>query len=203
MTHVLAATTGLFRDRDLFIHDGARLRRFRVSAPVQAASIPHYSRPRRVGQLCNGSPDHPPSRRLPAMTLSAATEARARMIEQRQALIEAALCGPKDRCWRTSPLPSAAAALRPTGRWPASSSSNSSRQRSSPRALDVRYQVTAAELKRLGINTPRAGVTDGVGARSRAPATRASKRCSIAGRSSTSCRTASSRSRRTSRSRPT
>ena len=36
MTQVLAATTGLFRDRDLFVHDGAKLRRFRVSAPVQA-----------------------------------------------------------------------------------------------------------------------------------------------------------------------
>ena len=36
MTQVLAATGALFRDRDLFIHDGSRLRRFRVSAPVQA-----------------------------------------------------------------------------------------------------------------------------------------------------------------------
>ena len=36
MSHVLAATTGLFRDRDLFIHDGSKLRRFRISAPLQA-----------------------------------------------------------------------------------------------------------------------------------------------------------------------
>jgi murein DD-endopeptidase MepM/ murein hydrolase activator NlpD len=36
MTQVLAATGALFRDRDLFIHDGSKLRRFRVSAPVQA-----------------------------------------------------------------------------------------------------------------------------------------------------------------------
>ena len=36
MTQVLAATTALFRDRDLFIHDGTKLRRFRISAPVQA-----------------------------------------------------------------------------------------------------------------------------------------------------------------------
>jgi murein DD-endopeptidase MepM/ murein hydrolase activator NlpD len=34
MTQVLAAT-GLFRDRDLFIHDGTKLRRLRLSAPVQ------------------------------------------------------------------------------------------------------------------------------------------------------------------------
>jgi murein DD-endopeptidase MepM/ murein hydrolase activator NlpD len=37
MTQVLAATTGLFRDRDLFVHDGSKLRRFRISAPLQAA----------------------------------------------------------------------------------------------------------------------------------------------------------------------
>ena len=36
MTQMLAATTALFRDRDLFIHDGSKLRRFRVSAPLQA-----------------------------------------------------------------------------------------------------------------------------------------------------------------------
>ena len=36
MTQVLAVTTGLFRDRDLFVHDGSKLRRFRISAPLQA-----------------------------------------------------------------------------------------------------------------------------------------------------------------------
>ncbi|HVM22165.1 MAG TPA: peptidoglycan DD-metalloendopeptidase family protein [Sphingomicrobium sp.] len=36
MTQVIAATNGLFRDRDLFVHDGAKLRRFRISAPIQA-----------------------------------------------------------------------------------------------------------------------------------------------------------------------
>ena len=35
MTQVLAATGALFRDRDLFVHDGSQLRRFRISAPVQ------------------------------------------------------------------------------------------------------------------------------------------------------------------------
>ena len=36
MTQVLAAASGVFRDRDLFIHDGSKLRRFRISAPLQA-----------------------------------------------------------------------------------------------------------------------------------------------------------------------
>ena len=36
MAQGLAAAGTLFRDRHLFIHDGSRLHRFRVSAPVQA-----------------------------------------------------------------------------------------------------------------------------------------------------------------------
>jgi murein DD-endopeptidase MepM/ murein hydrolase activator NlpD len=35
MTKVLAAASGLFRDRDFFVHDGSQLRRFRLSASVQ------------------------------------------------------------------------------------------------------------------------------------------------------------------------
>jgi murein DD-endopeptidase MepM/ murein hydrolase activator NlpD len=37
MAQVLTASLSLFKDRDLFIHDGAKLRRFRISAPVQIA----------------------------------------------------------------------------------------------------------------------------------------------------------------------
>src|SRR5881394_3045598 len=86
MTQVLAVTTGLFRDRDLFVHDGFKLRRFRVSAPLQAVFFlitlglvawASYA----TARLVTGP--------------HAATEARARMIEQRQALIEAALAGQK------------------------------------------------------------------------------------------------------------
>ena len=36
MAQALAATLPFFRDRDLFVHDGTKLRRFRLSAPVQA-----------------------------------------------------------------------------------------------------------------------------------------------------------------------
>ena len=35
MATVLAATSGLFRDRDFFVHDGTKLRRFRLSASIQ------------------------------------------------------------------------------------------------------------------------------------------------------------------------
>src|SRR6266566_4020596 len=94
MTPVLAATTGLFRDRDLFVHDGSKLRRFRISAPLQAVFFvmllglvawASYATARLVNR----------PHTAPVMSLPAATEARARMIEQRQALIEAALAGQK------------------------------------------------------------------------------------------------------------
>jgi murein DD-endopeptidase MepM/ murein hydrolase activator NlpD len=162
MTQVLAATTGLFRDRDLFVHDGSKLRRFRISAPVQIflfvillglvawasyATARLVSRPRAVAQ---------------SVTLPAATEARARMIEQRQALIEAALAGQKID-------PQLIAAAVKGGRLAADGPLARVEQQQLEqaalvaKALDVRYQVTAAELKRLGISAARVGSNDGVG----------------------------------------
>src|SRR5689334_12155711 len=94
MAQVLAAATTLFRDRDFFIHDGAQLRRFRVSAPVQAFLFV-------VLMLLVGWASFATARLISrshgvgAMGLPAATEMRARQIEQRQALIEAMLSGQK------------------------------------------------------------------------------------------------------------
>ena len=157
MTAVLAATT-LFRDRDLFVHDGSRLRRFRVSAPVQAvlfvvlltlvgwasfATAQLLARPHGFGSL------------------SAATEARARQIEQRQALIEAALSGQKI----DPQLIAAAAGGRIAKDGPLARVEQQQLEQAAlvAQALDVRYQVTAAELKRLGISPARVGSADGVG----------------------------------------
>jgi murein DD-endopeptidase MepM/ murein hydrolase activator NlpD len=163
MTHVLSATSGLFRDRDLFVHDGSKLRRFRVSAPLQAvfflmmlglvawasyATARLVTRPYvdLVGQ---------------SVTLPAATEARARMIERRQALIEAALAGQKI----DPELIAAAASGRVTSEGPLARVEEAQLQQAAlvAKALDVRYQVTAAELKRLGITPARVGSTAGVG----------------------------------------
>ena len=159
MTQVLAATTGLFRDRDLFIHDGSKLRRFRVSAPLQAvffvitlglvawaifATTQLITRPQPAATL----------------TLPAATEARARMIEQRQALIEAALAGQKI----TPEQIAAASGGRLAKDGPLARVEQAQLEQAAlvARALDVRYQVTAAELKKLGISPARVGA-DGVG----------------------------------------
>ena len=162
MTQVLVATSGLFRDRDLFVHDGSKLRRFRISAPLQAvffvmvlglvawasyATARLLTRPRTTTQ---------------AMSLPAATEARARMIEQRQALIEAALAGQK-----IDPQLIAAAASggRVANSGPLARVEQAQLEQAAlvAKALDVRYQVTSEELKRLGISPARVGDQGGVG----------------------------------------
>ena len=162
MTQVLAVTNGLFRDRDLFVHDGSKLRRFRISAPLQAflfvvvlglVAWASYA----TAQLVTRPQPLPP-----AMSLPAATEARARMIEQRQALIEAALAGRK-----IDPelVAAAAASGRLAADGPLARVEQQQLQQAAlvAQALDVRYQVTAAELKRLGITPARVGSTAGVG----------------------------------------
>ena len=158
MTQVLAATTTLFRDRDFFVHDGARLRRFRVSAPFQAmlfvvllvlvawasfATAQLFARPHDLASL------------------SAATEARAHQIEQRQALIEAALSGQKI----DPQLIAAAAGGRVAKDGPLARVEQQQLEQAAlvAKALDVRYQVTAAELKRLGITPARVGGPEGMG----------------------------------------
>jgi murein DD-endopeptidase MepM/ murein hydrolase activator NlpD len=157
MTAVLAPR-GLFRDRDLFVHDGSKLRRFRVSAPVQAVLFlallalvawASYATARLV------------ARPISSGGLSAATEARARQIEQRQALIEAALSGDKI----DPQLVAAAAGGRIAKDGPLARVEQQQLAQAAlvAKALDVRYQVTAAELQRLGISPARVGSEQGVG----------------------------------------
>jgi murein DD-endopeptidase MepM/ murein hydrolase activator NlpD len=158
MTQVLAATGSLFRNRELFVHDGSKLRRFRISAPVQAvfflilmalvgwssfATARLVSRPQATGGL------------------TAATEARARQIEQRQAIVEALLNG-------QNVDPRLIAAVAASGQvaadGPLARVEQQQLQQAAlvAKALDARYQVTAAELKKLGISAARVGA-DGVG----------------------------------------
>src|SRR6185437_1428136 len=153
MTQVLAGTTALFRDRDLFIHDGTKLRRFRISAPFQAVLFvvvawASFATARLITR--------------PRMGVSAATEARARLLEQRQALIEAALTGGKID-------PAMVQAAATTGRLakdgPLARVEAQQLEQAAlvARALDVRYQVTTAELQKLGIKPAQPGQAAGVG----------------------------------------
>ncbi|MEP7130246.1 MAG: M23 family metallopeptidase [Sphingomicrobium sp.] len=158
MTQVLAATATLFRDRDLFIHDGSSLRRFRISALIQAVLFivllglvawASYATARLV------------SRPQVSASLPAATEARARLIEQRQGLIEAALSGRKIDPQQIAAMASGQIATE--GALARVEQQQLEQAALVAQALDVRYQVTAAELKRLGINPARANSTAGVG----------------------------------------
>jgi murein DD-endopeptidase MepM/ murein hydrolase activator NlpD len=161
MTQVMAVTTGLFRDRDLFIHDGFKLRRFRISAPLQAVFFVAL-----LGLV--GWASYATTQLLTRSTtivrnisLSEATEARAQMIEKRQALIEAALAGNKIN----PELVAAAVGGRVVNDGPLARVEQAQLEQAAlvAKALDVRYQVTAAELKRLGITPARVGSKVSVG----------------------------------------
>jgi murein DD-endopeptidase MepM/ murein hydrolase activator NlpD len=152
MTQVLAATGALFRDRELFVHDGSKLRRFRVSAPVQAVLFVIL-----MGLIAwSGFATARMIARPQAIGLSAATEARARLIEQRQAIVEALLSGQK-----VDPalIQAAANSDRIVAGGPLARVEQQQLQQAAlvAQALDVRYQVTAAQLKKLGISPARVG----------------------------------------------
>jgi murein DD-endopeptidase MepM/ murein hydrolase activator NlpD len=154
----LAITTGmLFRDRDLFVHDGSKLRRFRVSAPLQAAFF-------LILMLLVGWSAFATARMIAGtprgLSLSAATEARARKIEQRQALIEAILAGKQID---DSQLALAADGGRAAPAGPLARVEDKQMAQAAliARALDVRYQTTAAELKKLGLTPAKVGAVGG------------------------------------------
>jgi len=103
MTKVLAATSGLFRDRDFFVHDGTRLRRFRISAALQLIILAalmalvawsSYA----VARFTANSPAASAAVSVSGAdysaevaALAAETERRVKLIELRQAALAAAL----------------------------------------------------------------------------------------------------------------
>ena len=159
MAQVLAATPTLsfFRDRDLFVHDGTQLRRFRLSAPVQAffflvlMALVGWSGYAAARMVVSGPQ---------ALSLGDATEARARKIEQRQALIEAILTGQNID---EAAVAAAAAGGRAAGAGPLARVENAQLAQAAliARALDVRYQTTASELKKLGLKPSRVSAIGG------------------------------------------
>jgi murein DD-endopeptidase MepM/ murein hydrolase activator NlpD len=165
MSNIMTATPALFRDRDLFVHDGAHLRRIRLSAPVQALFF--FLLMALVGwsgfaaaRLATGNST---AITLPKdlASLAAATEMRARQIEQRQAILAAMISGEKVDA---SAIPAATPIAilpgdldRPLSRAEAAQLRQAS---ATTRAFDERYRVTAAELKKLGLTPARFGETD-------------------------------------------
>ena len=100
MPNMLAASSALFRDRDLFVHDGTKLRRMRVSWRAQAlfamfigvlVAFSSYS----VVRFLSPAQTEIVSSQIPAamVRLAAATEQRVNEIEQRQQLLAAMIAG--------------------------------------------------------------------------------------------------------------
>jgi murein DD-endopeptidase MepM/ murein hydrolase activator NlpD len=100
MTNLLAAPGALFRDKDLFVHDGTKLRRLRVSWRAQALfaafigvllAFSTFS----VVRFLTVAPPAAPVTQVSAdmIRLAAATEQRVNEIEHRQQLLAAMLSG--------------------------------------------------------------------------------------------------------------
>lgn len=107
MTTVLTATSGLFADRDFFVHDGTTLRRFRISATLQILTVfalltlvgwSSYA----IARFLNAEPapvavaaaaDETGDYAAKVAKLTAETERRVQLIEQRQMALAAALAG--------------------------------------------------------------------------------------------------------------
>ena len=100
MPNLLAAPSALFRDRDLFVHDGTKLRRMRVTWRAQAlfamfigilVAFSSYSLVRFLSPTQTAAA----TSQIPAamVRLAAATEQRVNEIEQRQQLLAAMLAG--------------------------------------------------------------------------------------------------------------
>jgi murein DD-endopeptidase MepM/ murein hydrolase activator NlpD len=163
MAHALTAPTGVFRTRDLFVHDGAKLRRVRLSVPVQALFFA-------ITLLLVGwsvfaatrffAGTQPAPAIVAAAAPSGGMEERARRIEQRQALIEAMLTGDKvDPTLLAAAAESAAAANSgPLAKLEANQAEQAALV---AQALEARYQVTAQELKKLGLTPSKVGGVGG------------------------------------------
>jgi murein DD-endopeptidase MepM/ murein hydrolase activator NlpD len=102
MAQVLAATATLFRDRDLFIHDGSKLRRLRLSAPVQGVLFmlllalvgwASYATARLVytPAILQAPAAHKIAYSAEVAKLAAETDRRVKLIEQRQVALAQAL----------------------------------------------------------------------------------------------------------------
>jgi murein DD-endopeptidase MepM/ murein hydrolase activator NlpD len=170
MAHALTASTGIFRSRDLFVHDGDHLRRIRLSTPVQAMFLfaivcligwSGYAAARLIAGSERVIAALPVAAAAPTdlRQLAAATELRARHIEQRQAMLAAVLSG-KDVDLAAVPAAAAIAPLpgdlaAPFARAEGQLSAN---EGAAAQALEARYAKAAAELKKLGLNPHRLGV---------------------------------------------
>lgn len=165
MAHAIT-TTGLLRSRDLFVHDGAKLRRVRLSVPFQllflvlasvllawsAFSVAHFVRGEAAAPVVVSDAEK-------MQRLAAAAEERARAIEQRQQLLATMMAGGEvdpaalPKAGDAKPLPAAVAAPleRAAGKIAAE-------ETAAKAELDARYKLATRELRKLGLTPQRLAV---------------------------------------------
>ena len=176
----------LFRDRDMFVHDGQHLRRVRLSVAVQAVVCRADRRPRRLVQLRHRAPDR--HRRPPAPTCQPrrrdrsarppdrAAPGTARRDARRQGSSATLPATTKiSRAPRRTRRPAGPRRRRP---WP----QQAARHRA---ALDARYDHRRRALREARHHPGRVARRGRPVRAGRQGATRPSSNCSPAGRSST------------------
>ncbi len=158
MTQLLTAKS-MFRDRDLFVHDGSKLRRIHLPVSVQLVffaallalvGLSAYGLARLTVSAPAASQD--------ISTIAAATELRTNRIEQRQAILVALMAGEN-----VDPL--AMAATTELGELPDQLETPLARVEAAQqkqailasKALDARYRMAAMELRKLGLTPARLG----------------------------------------------
>ena len=153
MAQSLAATSALFCDRDLFFHDGAKLRRIRLSRQFQAflfiilLALVGWSAFATARMLAPAAPGSELAQ------LEQATELRARQIEQRQQILAAIIAG--EEVDAAVLAASSDLADLPKGleaRFARAELVQAAQAELAAASVDARYRHAASELKRLGIS---------------------------------------------------
>ncbi|UUR07718.1 M23 family metallopeptidase [Sphingomonas glaciei] len=164
MTHAIR-TTGLLRSRDLFVHDGSKLRRIRLSATTQfaffiaAALMLAWSAFAAAHFLGGDKAAVVSGDTAQLQQLAVATEQRARLIEQRQKVLATMLAGgdvdpsalPETSDASSLPAAIAAPLARAETRLAAEEAAAAER-------LEQRYRTATRELKKLGLSPKRLAV---------------------------------------------
>ena len=150
MAHTLAATSAVFCDRDLFFHDGSKLRRIRLSRQFQAflfvilLALVGWSAYATARMMVPAPAD--------LAQLEQATELRARQIEQRQQILAAIIAG--EEVDAATLAASSDLADLPKGleaRFARAELIQAAQAQLAAASVDARYRHAASELKRLGL----------------------------------------------------
>ena len=150
MAQTLAATTAVFCDRDLFFHDGSKLRRIRLSRQFQAflfivlLALVGWSAYATARMMAPAGAN--------LALLEQATELRARQIEQRQQILAAIIAG--EEVDAAALAASSDLADLPKGleeRFARAELIQAAQAQLAAASVDARYRHAASELKRLGL----------------------------------------------------